>query len=321
MLDMLGAFRTVGHSGLKCVFLEHRTQLDRSIHRANPFLAGMPHESTASLVIKPSASYAVDIKATVKNRSSWIEIGGPSVQCSDAQNCHVRCNSTSNGRLQLHFNTSGFGFEDGKKLDEVLVLNGMAQGLSVYSDPVSISLQVASSPSFDLSTISIPTTVRTGEAAGISIKAVDTEGLPITEARGRFMRLELEKDGAVSHFKHDTTFRHAKGDFYVDIPSTELTRPGIYKIWISEVFGYNVTKSSTKPQGLPTEAHPRTFVVVKEETKDTVKIVSGIFSGLLFTSLICGVIYWARKNPARAKKMASSFMLVMCRGLMMFVKD
>ena len=127
------------------------------------------------------------------------------------------------------------------------------------------------------------------------------------------MRLELEKDGAVSPFKHDTTFRHDKGDFYVDIPSTDLTSPGIYKIWISEVFEYAVTNSSTKPQRLPTKSYPLTFLVVTEvdETKDTVKVVSGIFAGLLFTSLICGVIYWARKNRARAQKMAMSFLLVL----------
>ena len=259
----------------------------------------MPHESTASLVIKPSASYAVDIKATVKNRSSWIEIGGPSVQCSDAQNCNVSCNSTSNGRLQLHFNTSGFA--DGTKLVEVLELNGMAQGLSVYSDPVSISLQVASSPSFDLSTISIPTTVRTGEAAGISIKAVDTEGLPITEARGRFMRLELEKDGAVSPFKHDTTFRHDKGDFYVDIPSTALTSPGIYKIWISEVFEYAVTNSSTKPQRLPTKAHPLTFLVVdlQSQNQDTLdlNVILGGLVGAVAAACVGLLLCHVRKHP------------------------
>ena len=259
----------------------------------------MPHESTASLVIKPSASYDVDITATVQNRSSWIEIGGPSVQCSDAQTCHVSCNSTSTGRLQFHFNTSGFA--DGTKLVEVLELNGMAQGLSVYSDPVSISLQVASSPSFDLSTISIPTTVRTGEAAGISIKAVDTEGLPITEARGRFMRLELEKDRAVSHSKHETTFRHDKGDFYVDIPSTDLTSPGIYKIWISEVFEYAVTNSSTKPQQLPTEAHPLTFLVVdlQSQNQDTLdlNVILGGLVGAVAAACVGLLLCHVRKHP------------------------
>ena len=147
----------------------------------------MPLESTASLIIKPSASYAVDITATVKNRSSWVELGDmlPSPQCSEshAQDCNIR-------QLQLHFNTSGI--VDGTTLVEDLILTGMAQGLSADPASVSISVQVISSPSFDLSTIDIPQTVTTGEAAGISISPVDTEGLNITEARGRFVRLELE---------------------------------------------------------------------------------------------------------------------------------
>ena len=82
------------------------------------------------------------------------------------------------------------------------------------------------------------------------------------------MRLELEKDGAVS--EHDTTFRHDKRDFYVNIPSTELTRPGVYKVWVSKVFGYAVTNSSTKPQRLPTKAYPLTFRVVKSATCESV---------------------------------------------------
>ena len=126
------------------------------------------------------------------------------------------------------------------------------------------------------------------------------------------MRLALEKDGNV--FQHETTFRNDTKDFYIDIPSTELAAPGVYKVWISEVFEYPVINSSaTKPQRLPTKSYPLTFLVVTEvdETKDTVKVVSGIFAGLLFASLICGVIYWARKNRARAQKMAMSFLLVL----------
>ena len=183
----------------------------------------MPLENTASLLIKPSANYAIETTATVKNHSNWIEIGRvrPSAQCtrSDGLNCRVR-------QLQVHFNTSGF--VDGTALVEELVLGGTAQGLAADPALVGISVHVISSPSFDLSTISIPTTVTSGESASVSISAVDTESLPITKARGRFMRLKLERAGVV--VEHETKFRQEHADFYVNIPRTELEQTGVYKI-------------------------------------------------------------------------------------------
>ena len=176
----------------------NRTCDFRLVHRANPFLVGIPPESTASLDIEPSANYAVKIDTTVENHSSWIEFGGinSSALCSNA----VRC------QLKLHFNASGFA--DGTELSDNLLLTGIAQGLPAAPASIRISVQVTSSPSFDLSTIVIPNAVTMGETVSISIVAVDTEGLAITKARGRSINLQFEKDGVITELPHNISSGH-----------------------------------------------------------------------------------------------------------------
>ena len=43
--------------------------------------------------------------------------------------------------------------------------------------------------------------------------------------------------------------------------------------------------------------HVMQVTVIADETKEVSAVLSGVFSGLLFSALIGALIYWARKNP------------------------
>ena len=113
------------------------------------------------------------------------------------------------------------------------------------------------------------------------------------------MRLKLERAGVV--VEHETTFRQEHADFYVNIPRTELEQTGVYKIWISEVFNYAVTNSSTKPRRLPTKEYPLTFTVVNSDTVDLNVILGGLV-GAVLAACVALLLFYVRKRPQQAMK-------------------
>ena len=65
-------------------------------------------------------------------------------------------------------------------------------------------------------------------------------------------------------------------------------------------------------EGIPWAKQASTCVLVpaKDDTKSPVKLIAGGGAGVVFAALIGGLIFYVMKNPAKAKEMAVSMMMV-----------
>ena len=99
---------------------------------------------------------------------------------------------------------------------------------------------------------------------------MDIDGLPIPSARGRFIQVTWQRQGDDKK-KKDAVF--SGSTFDVKFSSVDLAEAGDYKIWISNVFDYEVNASaphllpSDPCKSLPTEVNPCTLVVHSSNLK------------------------------------------------------
>ena len=105
-------------------------------------------------------------------------------------------------------------------------------------------------------------------------------------------------DDATCLQKRSTSFKAGLGEWFLKLSSLDLSEPGDYKMWVSEVFGYAVKDNMTTGLSvlkLPTKRHPYTITV---ESSGTKKIVAGAL-GVVAVASLCGVLWFAKNNRAK----------------------
>ena len=147
---------------------------------------------------------------------------------------------------------------------------------------------VEATPSFVHSTIEVPASVALQESVPVIITARDTEGLVISNSRGRFFVVSIKPPTGDTYMHVAATSDADNTKFRLDVPVADLRVAGEYKVkifcrviimlthdslqvWISKAFGYDVVPRLPKMQ-LPTEEHPILVTVIESGGHQTVLV-------------------------------------------------
>jgi hypothetical protein len=176
------------------------------------------------------------------------------------------------------------------------------------SAPVELSTVLGCVPSLEKSTMLIngqpgpSVAITAGQEVDIKIQARDHEDIPISTSKGRYIDLTWRMPGCNGkgcEKKKSTSFKRGEvRPWFLKLSSLELSEPGDYEIWVSEVFGYTVTDHSVTNSSIlkmPTRSHPDKLVVESSRAK---KIVAGVVGAVAVVSL-GGVFWYARKNQGK----------------------
>ena len=159
----------------------------------------------------------------------------------------------------------------------------------------------------------MPRQIAEGQEASITIQAVDDDDLPITEHKGRFIKVKLlqlgkrEADAVVLISR----FQRSPPRWIVDLSATELKKAGKYQVWLDEVFGYSINQTTTKALVLkmPTREHPFTITVNPVESAN-LNIILGCLVGVVCAASVGLMLYYIRKYPHKAMKVNCLYQII-----------
>ena len=169
--------------------------------------------------VGPSAKYKLDWEHHLTVAGDWIQTGAR------------RSVDDYNWKMPLYFHAPSA--IDGTVVNATLTFRGgVAQdGQSDYvtaeTATVQISGRVVSTPSLQLSQITVPTEVEFGTPLSIFITAIDVDDHQIQNANGRSFVLVVEGAGKVKNYV--STSQQGSAKFQVEVPSADL-KVGDYKV-------------------------------------------------------------------------------------------
>ena len=148
----------------------------------------------------------------------------------------------------------------------------------------------------------------------LSISAIDIDGLPIQNARGRFIQVTWQRQGDDRKTK-DAVFQTSTFD--VKFSGVDLAEAGEYRVWVSSVFGHVVNASvshvlpSADPcKSLPTKNNPCILVV----QSSMLKIIIGAVRASSSNRTVCIARHSGRPNFHVHKVLASCAVLALGVG-------
>ena len=104
---------------------------------------------------------------------------------------------------------------------------------------------VKATPSFIHSTINVPASVALGESLSIIITARDTEGLVISNSRGRFFVVSI-KPPTGEKYMHAATSDADSAEFRLDVPVADLRVAGEYQVKIFVILAFLLMHNSVQ---------------------------------------------------------------------------
>ena len=140
-----------------------------------------------------------------------------------------------------------------------------------------------------------------GQAATMEIDAQDAEGMKVTTDGNQFIQITLLRpDGKASNktskASRQCTLSALSKCFVIDFsPVRDLVASGTYKIYVSKVFGFEVSQNFMAGSGqmsLPTKDRPHILTV----RSTLVKTITGAVLGVLGVCAIVLVAYYAKRN-------------------------
>ena len=189
------------------------------LQKPNPHL--VPNGETdfitpnASIAVGPSAKY--DLKWTqhlaVEGNLSWIRVEGGT--------------QLNEYRWEVPLSFDATNLTDGTVVNATLSFVGQSGNVTAEADTVQISGRVVSTPSLQLSEITVPTEVEFGTPLSIFITAIDVDDHQIQNTNGRSFVLVVEGAGKVKNYV--STSQQGSAKFQVEVPSADL-KVGDYKV-------------------------------------------------------------------------------------------
>ena len=270
-------------------------ELTTTIMKPNPYLVGLSSmkkaNTSATVEVIPGANYHVNFRPPKLEQSlPWVNVG-----LIDPAGEH----SPQTVNLEL----DATGKSDGTKLNAKLTVDGQVQESSTSSNTIRLSAQVESTPSLVKSIFEMAERTTEGRKENMLITAIDDEGLPITDARGRYLEMTWQYAGGQ---KKTQNSRFEKGRFVFDLASSDLSDSGKVSVWISKVFGRETLDiaglhRTVMPinKGLPTKGWPRVLLVESGTTK---KIIAFVLAGVGVLGLLVAGMAHACMHACKPSK-------------------
>ena len=193
----------------------------------------MKNESSKDIQVAPEGNYALVFAQTpyflaaqdshTGEALPWVELGE---QKRDKK-----------GFLSFPIQLNISGIKDGRSLNATVIFSATAaeNNATATEGEVALSAVLESVPSMVKSTMTIngqtgkTVEITEGQEVQIEIAAKDTDGLPITESRGRFFDImwQLQPDEAPE--TKATSFNKEAGVFFLTLSSLHISKAGEYR--------------------------------------------------------------------------------------------
>ena len=262
------------------------------LHKGNIHLEGDFENPSVAVEVGPGDNYPVDLRYKLDQEESWSNWVNFSGLDNISTSKYVR-------RGELKF--SSLLIPDGTLLAATLDFTGTA-GANETNATISLTAVVQSTPSLDKSTIKIPTEITAGQSARMSIDAIDTQGIPITEGRGRFIEVAWTGPGG-SRPSKKMVFDPGRNRFECEFTGLELSQVGDYHIWLHKVFTYLVLPTQSKLV-LPTREHPHRLTVASSHH---LSVILGGLVGVVAAACAVLLLFYIKRHPQKVMKVCCHY--------------
>ena len=283
--------------------------LQLKLEKSDPHLDMSSRLSSKVIQVAPKGDYKVPFDNYSYSLTAHDSKSGKSV---DWVKLGAHTSNKKAWSFPIEFDPSGI--EDSTSLNATLVFSATLANNDQRSAPVALSAPVELStvlgcvPSLEKSTMLIngqpgpSVAITAGQEVDMKIQARDHEDKLIKASKGRYIDFTWRMPGCNNEEcekKKSTSFKPGEArPWFLKLSSLELSEPGDYEIWVSEVFGYTVTNQSAARSSfltMPTSTHPYKIIVKSSRAK---KIVAGVVGAVAVISL-GGVFWYARKNQGK----------------------